>query len=99
MKKLGRKWAFKPSMVADAPDTAGVYALWDGDTLLHVGHASGGDDTLRARLTGHLEQGPGGCGAAPTHYSWEICANPRARHAEVLAELDGAAEHAAVQAQ
>jgi hypothetical protein len=86
MKKLGRKWAFKPSMVADAPDTAGIYALWDGDTLLLVGQAKGGDDTLRARLAAHLERSEGRSGA-PTHYSWQICTNPRERAAEVLAEI------------
>ena len=86
MRKLARKWAFKPSMVADAPDTAGVYALWDGDELLHVGHASGGDDTLRARLSAHLSGASGGR-RPPTHYSWEICSDPRERQALLLAEL------------
>ena len=86
MKKLGRKWAFKPSMVADAPDTAGIYALWDGDALLLLGHANGGDDTLRARLSAHLERSDGRAGA-PTHYSWQICSNPRERAAELLSEL------------
>ena len=38
MTQLGRrKWAFKPSMVADAPDTPGLYALWDGERLLPEG--------------------------------------------------------------
>jgi hypothetical protein len=73
MKQLDRKWAFNAAMVADAPDTAGSYALWDGDQLLHVGHAVGGRDTLRARLARHLETGAPG-GRIPTHYSWVIVA-------------------------
>jgi hypothetical protein len=81
MQKLLRKWAFKASMVADAPDTAGVYALWSGDRLLHVGQAHGGDDTLRARLTAHLE----GRSDGATHYSWEIC-NPRERYPALALE-------------
>lgn len=80
MNKLLRKWAFKPSMVDDAPDTAGVYALWHGDRLVHVGRADGGADTLRARLTAHLERVAGG--VAPTHYSWEIC-DPRERYPQL----------------
>ena len=54
MEKLSRKWPFKPSMIADAPDTSGVYALWRGDTLIYVGRAEGGEDTLHARLAEHL---------------------------------------------
>ena len=80
MDKLLRKWTFKPSLIADAPDTAGVYALWDGEQLVHVGRAEGGHDTLRARLTAHLERSAGG--AAPTHYSWEIC-DPRERYPQL----------------
>jgi hypothetical protein len=83
MEKLFRKWAFKPSMVADAPDTAGIYALWNGDQLLFVGRAGGGEDTLQARLTDHLEHAASGSAPAPTHYSWEIC-DPRER----LPQLD-----------
>ena len=82
MRKLQRKWAFNASMVADAPDTAGVYALWEGDSLVHVGRADGGEDTLRARLTEHLERTLCAGGAAPTHYSWEIC-DPRERYPQL----------------
>ena len=82
-----RRWPFKPSMVADAPDTAGLYALWQGDVLLRIGHAAGGADTLRARLAGHLERAASDRGAAPTHYSWQICSNPREREAEARAAL------------
>lgn len=72
MRKLARKWPFKHAMVADAPDTGGVYALWDGDDLLHIGRAAGGDDTLRARLSAHLERFAASGARLPSHYSWEI---------------------------
>src|SRR3712207_6667968 len=88
MRKLARKWAFTASMVADAPDTAGVYALWDGDELLYIGHADGGDDTLRSRLAAHLVRPPAH-GRAPSHYSWEICRDARTRVLEARAELGG----------
>ena len=74
-------------MVADAPETAGVYALWDGDTLLCLSHAQGGGDTVRERLAAHLAHAEAGHGPFPTHYSWEICRNPLEREAEARAEL------------
>lgn len=86
MKKLDRKWIFTPSMVHDAPDTPGLYALWDEQRLLLIGRATGGKDTIRARLTAHLERLAARPGApSPTHYSWEICLDPAQRHAALEA--------------
>lgn len=82
MEKLSRKWPFKPSMIADAPDTSGVYALWRGDTLIYVGRAEGGEDTLHARLAEHLARAASCSAPAPTHYSWEIC-DPRERYPDI----------------
>lgn len=96
MRRLARKWAFRPSMVADAPETAGVYALWDGESLLWLGHATGGADTVRARLTEHMVRAASGRCPIPTHYSWEICTNPREREAQARAELRSQDEHQAV---
>lgn len=75
-------------MVADAPETAGIYALWDGDTVLRLGHARGGE-TIRDCLAEHLARAEAGRGPFPTHYSWEICRNPLEREAEARAELGG----------
>jgi hypothetical protein len=92
MERLSRKWPFKPSMVADAPDTSGIYALWSGDKLLYVGRAEGGEDTLHARLAEHLARaaasGTAGTEPAPTHYSWEIC-DPRERYPEIQLHAHG----------
>jgi len=93
MRKLGRKWAFTASMVADAPEHAGLYALWRDDRLVFLGRADGGSDTIRARLAAHLERAlrdherPGERERAPTHYSWEITTEPRLREAQAMAEL------------
>jgi excinuclease UvrABC nuclease subunit len=87
MEKLGKKWPFRQSLIQDAPETAGVYALWDGDTLLYVGHASGGEDSVRSRLQSHFERARGKQRLVPSHYSWEICANPRQRERETLLQL------------
>jgi hypothetical protein len=47
MTTLKPKWPFKEALVDDAPETAGLYALWDNATLLYVGRAKGGRDTIR----------------------------------------------------
>lgn len=90
MRKLTRKWAFKASMIDDAPENPGVYALWEGDRLLYVGRAGGGRDSIRARLMDHYERARD-AGPVPTHYSWEISIEPHVRHAEALQELGLAA--------
>jgi hypothetical protein len=81
------KWRFVSSMVADAPDHRGVYVLWSGGVALAVGHALGGADTIRSRLASHLSHdGASGVGSV-THYSWQLCAEPRERAAELEREL------------
>jgi hypothetical protein len=54
-----------------------VDALWRGETLLHLGCAQG-DETIRDKLLAHLESASGEA-TRPTHYSWEISAEPRRR--------------------
>src|SRR5436190_15806499 len=79
-----RRYRFTRIVLLGAPADAGVYALWDGEELVYYGHASGGKLSVRARLLEHL------AGNLPaesvSHYSWELCANPAAREAELLAE-------------
>jgi hypothetical protein len=87
MTALKRKWPFKAALVDDAPETAGLYALWDGATLLYVGRANGGADTIRSRLMAHLETAATRPLHRPTHYGWEICRRPEEREAQALAEL------------
>jgi len=78
------KWRFVDSMIADAPDHKGVYVLWSGAVALAVGHALGGADTIRSRLASHRSH-EGAAGV--THYSWQLCADPRRRAAELEREL------------
>lgn len=78
------KWRFVESMIADAPDHRGVYVLWSGGTALAVGHALGGADTIRSRLVSHLSHEDL---AGITHYSWQLCAEPRERAAQLEREL------------
>lgn len=79
-----RRYHFTRIALLGAPADGGVYALWDGDELVYYGRATGGTASIRARLLEHFE------GRLPatsaTHCSWELCADPAAREAELLAE-------------
>ncbi len=74
-------------MIQDAPDWKGVYVLWSGDVPLAVGHARGGADSIRSRLVAHHSHAASSGMAEVTHYSWEMCADPLAREAELVAQL------------
>ena len=81
------KWRFVDSMIADAPDHRGVYVLWSGGVALAVGHALGAPDTIRSRLLSHFShESASGIGNV-THYSWQLCPDPRKRAAELEREL------------
>jgi hypothetical protein len=75
----GRRYRFTRTVLLGAPADAGVYALWDEEELIFYGHAS----SIRARLLHHLE---GRLFESASHYSWEVCADPAAREAALLAE-------------
>lgn len=74
-------------MIADAPDHRGVYVLWSGGVVLAVGHALGGGDTIRSRLASHLSHDGASGVSSVTHYSWQLCTEPRERASELEREL------------
>ena len=74
------KWLVLAALVATAPDTPGVFELWDDDELLHIGATRG---SLRKELTQELLERE----SRATHFSWEISYDPVARERELLAEL------------
>jgi hypothetical protein len=84
---LTPKWRFERRLIEDAPEFKGVYVLWDGDTALAVGHALGNADTIRSRLFAHLSHAEAPGMANISHYSWEICIDPRKREAELSRTL------------
>lgn len=93
MNELGKnKWKFNATMVQDAPDTRGVFALWENDTVVCIGRADGGEHTIRSCLTQHLLGAQGQQSRNATHYSWEICADPAAREAQLLGSAEARAE-------
>lgn len=85
------KWRFTKDMIADAPEHAGVYVLWDGDRIMCVGHADGRKTTIRSCLLDLFRQHASGQSLQATHYGWEICADPATREDQVLRELQGSA--------
>jgi hypothetical protein len=84
-----RRYRFTRIVISGAPDDAGVYTLWDGEELVYYGRAEGkgeGATTIRSRLLEHYYDSS----QKPTHYSWELCADPAARELELLAEHERA---------
>ena len=65
-----------------SPRRRGVYALYADRTLVYLGRALGGDDTIRRRLHLHLNRASQGA----THYKRELSAKPKARWKQLLQE-------------
>jgi hypothetical protein len=83
-----RRYRFTRIVIAGAPESAGVYALWDGEELIYYGRTEAGNEsanggsTIRSRLLDlHYS-----AELRATHYSWEVCKDPAAREAELLRE-------------
>lgn len=88
MSIMGRHWSFTPTVVSGAPETSGVFALFEGDNLVYYGATVPGG-TLRSALTEHLgiarpEESPT---HDVTHYAWEIVAMPELRELDLLREF------------
>jgi hypothetical protein len=65
-----------------SPRRRGVYALYEKRTLLYVGLAEGGEDTIRSRLRTHLRDRTG----SELSYKREASTTPAERHEKLLAE-------------
>jgi hypothetical protein len=77
------KWLVIAALVTLAPDTPGVFELWDGDELLYVG-STRRKETLRTEIERELWAHA----AEATHFSWEITFDPEARTRELLDEFE-----------
>lgn len=75
------------SSSAAAPDRAGVYALYEGDELIYIGRAKGGDATIRSRLISHQSGREGPCTQHFTHYWYETAHSDADRERELLEEF------------
>jgi hypothetical protein len=76
------KWLVLATLVAIAPDTPGVFELWDDDEVVYVGATR----TLRHELVGRLLDHT----SDATHFSWEITYDPEPRQRELIAEFEAA---------
>ena len=80
---------FTAPLVAAAPDTCGVFALWQDGAIVYYGKASSGAATIRSALDAHLK-GRSFHADKPTRCSWEIPEDPELRYAELLCEFEHA---------
>jgi hypothetical protein len=81
-----RRYRFARIVLLGAPADAGIYALWDEEELVYYGRAQGGSVTIRSQLLDHLDGRLPLPAPSVSHYSWELCADPGAREAELIAE-------------
>lgn len=85
------RWPYTKTLVEQAPDEwGGVYALWAGDELLHIGHAPDCGRTLKDSLKEHLLGRCSVCTGKATHYAWELSQHPQKRGRELLEEFQAA---------
>ena len=76
-----RRYRFTRTVIAGAPDEAGIYALWDGEEVIYYGRGP-----IRTRLLDHFYGRVDELTRRATHYGWELCKDPAAREAELIAE-------------
>lgn len=76
-----RRYRFSRVVIAGAPDEQGIYALWDGEEVIYYGRGP-----IRTRLLDHFYGRVDEHTRRATHYGWELCKDPAAREAELLAE-------------
>ena len=50
-----RSFAFTEALISAAPDTSGVYALWQNGGVIYLGKASAGGQTIRKALDGQFQ--------------------------------------------
>ncbi len=77
---LQPRYRYTRFIAEGAPETPGLYALWEEDELVYLGRASG-ETRIRSRLLEHLAANL--CPQA-THYSRELTLQAAAREAELL---------------
>lgn len=82
-----QQFMFSAAIVAVAPDSAGIYLLYQHGELIYIGRATGGLTTIRSRLMDHMRGDCGPCTTIATHYAYEIRPDPIAAEVAYLAEF------------
>jgi hypothetical protein len=82
---------FTAPLIEAAPDTTGVFALWQDGGVIYLGKASVGSATIRAALSAQLEARQSNHITCKTlRVSWEVAENADRRHDELLQEFETA---------
>lgn len=79
------RYPFVKGALEGAPEDPGVYELYEREELVYVGYAEL-PAGIQSRLLQHYYalREP----ARASHYAWEICRDPRTRHAALLMEFE-----------
>ena len=80
---------FIESLLEAAPDTTGVFALWQDGGVIYLGKASAGAATIRKALSEQFYARKWS-GLVATRCSWEVAEDPDRRHSELLREFEAA---------
>ncbi len=82
---------FTESLVEAAPDTTGVFALWQDGGVIYLGRASAGSATIRTALSAQLQARKSNhITISAMRVSWEVVEDPDRRHSELLHEFEAA---------
>ncbi len=84
------KIQFTDANIKEAPAEAGVYVLYEGETIIYFGRAQGGDVTIRSRLEDHEVGREGPCTKNATGFKVEITSSAITREKELLEEYKNA---------
>jgi hypothetical protein len=86
---LPRSFPLIESLIAAAPDTTGVFALWQNGGVIYLGKASAGAATIRNALSAQFEARRLN-ELVVTRCSWEVVEDADGRHRELLHEFEAA---------
>ena len=84
-----RSLPLNESLIEAAPDTTGVYALWQDGGVIYLGKASAGAATIRKALSSQFSARRLS-GAASLRCNWEVVEDADRRHSELLHEFEAA---------
>jgi hypothetical protein len=80
---------FTESLIEAAPDTTGVFALWQNGGVIYLGKASAGSATIRKALSEQFNARKWS-GLTAARCGWEVADDPDRRHSELLREFETA---------
>ena len=84
----GRSHGFNEMNIMLAPEGPGVYALYNGASVIYYGRARGPSTTIRSRLQSHQAGREGPCTQGASHFRYEEIPEPADRELELLNEFE-----------